>query len=209
MKVEVDFYRENEYHVGWALLNKELEEGRSWPFWGTMSFEEFRAYFLSHNAFVVRAVKGGGEACVGAESNGKEGVEGDEGASVLGTYYIKPNFPDRCAHICNGGLITEERMRGHGVGTVMALSFLRIAKDLGYKASYFNLVFATNTVSIALWEKTGFRRLATIPAAARLKGEESLVDAYMYHYDLTTYTELGPLSLEDAAVESRRAIEFS
>jgi len=23
-----------------------------------MSFEEFRAYFLSHNAFVVRAVKG-------------------------------------------------------------------------------------------------------------------------------------------------------
>jgi len=47
---------------------------------------------------------------------------------------------------------------------------------------------ATNTVSIALWEKTGFRRLATIPAAARLKGEESLVDAYMYHYDLTTYT---------------------
>lgn len=33
------------------------------------------------------------------------------------------------------------QMRGHGVGTVMALSFLRIAKDLGYKASYFNLVF--------------------------------------------------------------------
>ena len=32
-------------------------------------------------------------------------------------------------------------VRGQGVGTIMALSFLRLARDLGYKASYFNLVF--------------------------------------------------------------------
>jgi len=50
------------------------------------------------------------------------------------------------------------------------------------------LFTATNTESIALWEKTGFRRLAIVPAAAQLKGEEELVDAHMYHYDLTTYT---------------------
>lgn len=33
----------------------------------------------------------------------------------------------------------------------------------------------------------GFRRLATVPKAARLKGERGLVDAHMYYYDLTTY----------------------
>jgi RimJ/RimL family protein N-acetyltransferase len=53
--------------------------------------------------------------------------------------------------------------------------------------TFLPLFTATNTESIALWEKTGFRRLATVPAAARLKGEEELVDAHMYHYDLTTY----------------------
>ena len=33
------------------------------------------------------------------------------------------------------------QVRGQGVGTIMALSFLRLARDLGYKASYCNLVF--------------------------------------------------------------------
>ncbi len=33
----------------------------------------------------------------------------------------------------------------------------------------------------------GFRRLATVPKAARLRGEAELVDAHMYYYDLTAY----------------------
>lgn len=53
---------------------------------------------------------------------------------------VKPNFPGRCSHICNGGFITRLDSRDRGVGTVMGLSFLRLARDLGYRASYFNLV---------------------------------------------------------------------
>ena len=112
-----------------------------------MSVEEFRVYFLSHNAFVVRRggrkgekgekgrekrerrkgdrdgregcmlmflysmhMTGEGEEDGGAGRKGEEGGRGDEEASVLGTFYIKPNFPDRCAHICNGGFITEEKV---------------------------------------------------------------------------------------------------
>ena len=31
-------------------------------------------------------------------------------------------------------------VRGKGVGTIMGQAFLRLARDLGYHASYFNLV---------------------------------------------------------------------
>lgn len=39
----------------------------------------------------------------------------------------------RCSHICNGGFITVEKFRGRGIGKLMAASFLKIARDLGYK----------------------------------------------------------------------------
>lgn len=99
-------------------------QGRSWPFEETLSLDEFRAYFLSHHAFVVRS---------------KPSAAGRSG-EVLGIFYVKPNFPGRCSHVCNGGFITREESRNNGVGTVMALAFLRLARDLGYQASYFNLV---------------------------------------------------------------------
>ena len=26
-------------------------------------------------------------------------------------FYVKPNFPGRCAHVCNGGFITKKNFR--------------------------------------------------------------------------------------------------
>lgn len=94
-------FTHSEHEAGWALLNHELEDGRSWPFESSLSLDGFRAYFLSHAAFVVRTVKA------------EEETEGD-GDRVLGAFYIKPNFPGRCAHICNGGFITRVAV-GRGV----------------------------------------------------------------------------------------------
>ena len=68
------------------------------------------------------------------------------------------------------GFIVDVTSRGLRVGTLMGACFLRFAKDLGYKAAYFNLVFASNGPSVALWEGLGFQRVATIPQAANLKG---------------------------------------
>lgn len=69
----------------------------------------------------------------------------------------------------------------------MGCCFLSFARLLGYRAAYFNLVFASNPVSVKLWENLGFKRVATIPKAARLRGvgEEGFLDtAYGYHFDL-------------------------
>ena len=165
-----------EIEAGRELMNDVIIEGRAWPFEPTFETEEsFRGYFLSHAAFVVRDL-----------SNNQQ-------HKVLGAFYIKPNFPGRCSHICNGGFIVQPETRGYRVGTLMGACFLQFARQLGYQAAYFNLVFESNQVSIKLWERLGFERVATIPKAARLvgmpidkeTGDPKLDTAFGYYYDLT------------------------
>jgi hypothetical protein len=108
------------------LMNLIIREGRSWPFEDEFkSVDEWRGYFLSHTAFVVRALDNGMDA---ARKNSSS--PGD----VLGCFYIKPNFPGRCSHICNGGFITAPQFRELGIGKLMGRVFLRAAKDLQYKS---------------------------------------------------------------------------
>ena len=136
-RVEVDFFRhsnatdeseDDEWYVGMTLMNIVIRDGRSWPFEDEFTtVEGWRGYFLSHTAFVVRALENGVDAA-GENSSSREEKE------ILGCFYIKPNFPGRCSHICNGGFITAPRFRGLGIGTLMGRVFLRAAKDLGYKS---------------------------------------------------------------------------
>ena len=68
--VEVDFFRhspnnieECEWFAGMALMNLVIREGKSWPFDEDFkSVEDWRGYFLSHTAFVVRALDNGMDA---------------------------------------------------------------------------------------------------------------------------------------------------
>lgn len=95
--VEVDFFRhsptdieEDEWFAGMALMNLVIREGKSWPFENEFTtVEDWRGYFLSHTAFVVRALDNGMDA---ARRNSSSQGE------VLGCFYIKPNFPGRCSH---------------------------------------------------------------------------------------------------------------
>jgi len=68
----------------------------------------------------------------------------------------------------------------------MGRLFLRVARDLGYKSAYFNLVFKSNGPSFTLWESLGFERVAVLEKAANLEGVEGLDTAYGYRYDLET-----------------------
>lgn len=189
-RVEVDFFRhsptdieEDEWFAGMALMNLVIREGRSWPFEEEFKdVESWRGYFLSHTAFVVRALDNGMDA---AKRNSSSQGE------ILGCFYVKPNFPGRCSHVCNGGFITAPRFRGLGIGRLMGNVFLRTARDLGYKSSYFNLVFKSNMGSVHLWESLGFERVATLENAARLEGldEGELDTAYGYRYDLEKLPE--------------------
>lgn len=161
------FRNADEMQQGFVLMNDVITEGKSWPFNESFPTEDaYRQYFLSHAAFAVTFTD--------AEAHGTD---------VLGCFYVKPNFPGRCSHVCNGGFITNPKYRGMRIGKFMGEQFKRLAKDLGYKSSLFNLVFASNTASVRLWNSLGYKQLATIPKAASLNGSEELVDAIQMYCD--------------------------
>jgi GNAT superfamily N-acetyltransferase len=180
--VQIDAFQESDWSEGMALMNLVIREGKSWPFESEFhSLEAFRAYFLSHAALCVKNYPATND-----EEGEDSGVHGSNSQKLLGCFYIKPNFPGRCGHVCNGGFITAPAARRIGVGNLMGRTYLLFARDLGYKSSYFNLVFASNCSSVRLWETLGFQRVATLPKAARLRGLEGYDTAYGYHYDLET-----------------------
>jgi len=181
-QIRIDFFKtEDERREAMNLMNFEIESGLSWPFDEQFStYTSFSKYFMSHSAFVARVF------------NYKEKSKQFQQLiphGVLGCFYIKPNFPGRCAHVCNGGFIVRKEVRCNGIGQRMGAAFLPLARDLGYSASFFNLVFVSNEVSDRMWKKLGYTQIGVIPKVARLKGFDDLVDAKQYYYDLSTVTE--------------------
>lgn len=131
-----------------ALLNHAIVVDRAWPFEAPLSEAAFKSYFCSHASFTV--------------------TKASNPDVPLGIFYVKPNFPGRCDHVCNGGFVTEESSRRRGVGRLMAECFFRAAKDLEYKAVMFNLVFANNPASVSLWKSVGMTQIGVLPSVARM-----------------------------------------
>ena len=131
------------------IFNDIVEEGQTYPHLGYHDESRFKSYYLSHSTFALRLV-----------SSGK----------VIGGFYIKPNFPGRCSHICNAGFIVDKAWRNRGACRFMAEQYKLLAPELGYRASMFNLVFVSNQGSLYLWESLGFQKIGVIPEAGDLKG---------------------------------------
>lgn len=60
----------------------------------------------------------------------KEQGAGGWGRRCLGTFYVKPNYPGRSSHICNGGFIVTDAARNRGVGRLMGEGYLEWAPKL-------------------------------------------------------------------------------
>ena len=166
-EVMLDYFNpETDFDTCHRLLNHEIEDGRSYPFTEPFNREEFEQYFLSDDAFVLKD----------AEQN------------ILGIFYVKPNFPGPCSHICNGGFITHPEHRRKNIGRTMGSHFQYVARSLGYEASMFNLVFKDNPASIALWKSLGFEVLGTIPKAKKTKNGV-YVDAVQFYLDFKSDAE--------------------
>lgn len=102
---------------------------------------------------------------------------------VVGTFILKNNQPDLGAHIANASYMTDPAARGQGVGKAMGLFSLDEARRLGYRAMQFNLVVASNTQAVELWQKIGFTIIGEIPEAFQHR-EKGLVNAYIMHQKL-------------------------
>ncbi|EME30558.1 N-acetyltransferase [Galdieria sulphuraria] len=146
------------------LLNLEIEAG-SYPQDKTLDMEGFCNYYLSYFAF----------ACI-------EDVEhhNDDSVDLLGSFYIKPNFPGRSSHICNTGFLVQPQWRRKGVGSVMEKAFSWLSFQLFFRAAFFNLVYVDNEASVGFWKKHGYQIVGVIPCAKKVKRDDgtiSYVDA--------------------------------
>ncbi|MFN6514400.1 MAG: GNAT family N-acetyltransferase [Nostoc sp. CreGUA01] len=168
IKVEIDYMHPQEEEAVRTLLNSVIVEGKTYPQKQPLSPAEFSSYWLSKDAFVVRT------SAVDGTEKPKE---------ILGAFYLKPNFPGRCSHICNAGFIVQALLRGQGIGRIMGEAMLLIATNLGYEAVMFNLVFDTNIASIRLWQSLEFEIIGRIPHAAKLENGQ-VVDALILYRTL-------------------------
>ena len=104
----------------------------------------------------------------------------EEGGDVAGTYVVKPNQPDRGAHVANAGYMVAATHRRAGVGRRLGEHSIETARGLGYTAMQFNMVVASNRSAVRLWEDLGFAIVGTLPEVFRHTSGE-LVDAYVMH----------------------------
>jgi GNAT superfamily N-acetyltransferase len=83
---------------------------------------------------------------------------------VVGSYYLKPNFPGRASHIANAGYLVAREHRGEGIGRQLVEDSILRARAAGFDAIMFNLVFESNPAR-ALYERLGWREIGRVPRA--------------------------------------------
>ncbi|KAI0122071.1 hypothetical protein F4814DRAFT_198034 [Daldinia grandis] len=156
---------------------KEIEGGDTYPMIDPMPLEKFSAYWFQNF---------GGIMLLGQIESAADVVEGkDWSRECLGSFYIKPNYPGRSSHVCNGGFLVTDASRNRGVGRLMGESYLDWAPKLGYTYSVFNLVYETNVASCKIWDALGFKRIGRVKGCGNLKSyPDRLIDAIIYGRDL-------------------------
>jgi L-amino acid N-acyltransferase YncA len=85
--------------------------------------------------------------------------------TVVGTANVGPNRPGRGAHVSTASFMVDPSSQGNGIGRALGEWALRWAREQGFRSMQFNAVVETNTAAVALWQKLGFRTIATVPQA--------------------------------------------
>ena len=107
----------------------------------------------------------------------------DAGGQVIGVYKLIPNHPGLGSHVANASFMVDPAAQGSGAGRAMGEHCLAQARQAGYEAMQFNFVVSTNTRAVALWQRLGFRIVATLPRVFR-HATLGDVDAYVMHRSL-------------------------
>lgn len=95
----------------------------------------------------------------------KETFVAEDGGTIVGTYYMRPNQGGGGRHICNCGYMTSAAATGRGIARRMCEHSLEHARSRGYRAMQFNFVVSTNERAVRLWERMGFGVIGRLPGA--------------------------------------------
>ena len=107
----------------------------------------------------------------------------DEVGVALATYALKANQPGRGSHVANAGYMVHSSARGRGLGRLMCVHSIELAREMGFHSMQFNMVISTNLPAIRIWEELGFRVVGTLPKVFR-HPELGLVDSLVFYREL-------------------------
>ncbi|KAN0085403.1 hypothetical protein V8E54_001870 [Elaphomyces granulatus] len=162
-------------------LNKEIEKGDTYPMIDQIPLGRFGPYWFSNFGAVMLL----GDIKSAQEVQMMESSGVDWSKTCLGSFHIKPNYPGRSSHVCNGTFLVTDAARNRGVGRLMGEGYLEWAPKLGYTYSVFNLVYENNVASCRIWDALGFKRIGKVPGCGNLRSyPDQLVDAIIYGRDL-------------------------
>ena len=109
-----------------AQLNKEIEKGDTYPFEDPIPYRQFGDFWFSYFGAIMLL----GDIKSVAETHAMEHARADWTRICLGGFNIRPNYPGRSSHICNGTFLVTDAARNKGVGRLMGEGYLRWAPDL-------------------------------------------------------------------------------
>jgi ribosomal protein S18 acetylase RimI-like enzyme len=89
-------------------------------------------------------------------------VARDEHDTFVGAYTMKPNGPYRAAHVANAGYFVVAEHRCRGIGEALVRHSMAAAREHGFDALQFNLVFESNPAR-RLYRRLGFVDVGRIP----------------------------------------------
>lgn len=107
-------------------LGREIEKGDTYPMVEPLPLDSFGPYWFG----VFGAIMLLGEVQDGRELHDMARQGCDWERMCLGSFYIKPNYPGRSSHVCNGGFLVTDASRNRGVGRLMGETYLDWAPKL-------------------------------------------------------------------------------
>jgi GNAT superfamily N-acetyltransferase len=163
------------------MLNREIEKGDTYPMMEPLPEDTFGPYWFANFGAVM--VMGDLQSVEEVSEMEERGV--DWAKECLGSFYVKPNYPGRSSHVCNGGFLVTDAARNRGVGRLMGEGYLEWAPKLGYTYSVFNLVYETNVASLRIWDALGFKRIGRVKDCGNLKSyPDQYIDAIIFGREL-------------------------
>jgi hypothetical protein len=114
-----------------SQMNREIEKGDTYAMTQQMAIDYFGSYwFANFVAIMLLGDWGNTMEQTMAKLASSENVEKDWEKECLGSFYIKPNYPGRSSHVCNGTFLVTDGARNRGVGRLMGEGYLEWAPKL-------------------------------------------------------------------------------
>jgi L-amino acid N-acyltransferase YncA len=107
----------------------------------------------------------------------------EQEGTVVGSYFLRANEAGGGAHVANAVYVVSPSATGRGIAQAMCEHSLDRARQRGFLAMQFNFVAGSEERRLKLWQRAGFKVLATLPKAFQ-HPTIGLIDAFVLHREL-------------------------